>query len=62
MNKQLKMGIKVELEHAKTFKFIKDYYKKNKKFPNNKVIATRISKDHLKESSVYYSKLKKARL
>jgi sulfur relay (sulfurtransferase) DsrC/TusE family protein len=62
MNKQMKMGIKVELEHSKTFKFIKDYYKKNKKFPTNKIIATKISSDHLKEKKNYYTLVKKYKL
>jgi len=29
--KQKQYGIKVELEHKKTFSFIKNYFKKNKK-------------------------------
>jgi sulfur relay (sulfurtransferase) DsrC/TusE family protein len=62
MNKNLSMGIKVEAEHKKTIKFIKGYLKKNKKFPSNNQIFTSIAKDHLKESPVYYFKLKKAKL
>jgi len=51
MNNQLKIGIKVEMEHAHLF-------------PKNlrKYMATKIAKDHLKEDKNYYTKLKKARL
>jgi len=60
MNKELKMGIKVEYdEHGKTVDFIKNYFKKNKKFPNKKIISTHIAKDHLKEDKKYYTKIKK---
>jgi len=59
MSKELKQGIKVELEHKKTFKFIKDYLKKNKKFPSNITISTHIAEDHMKEDKKYYSKIKK---
>lgn len=50
-NKQLKMGKKVEMEHAHLF-------------PKNlrKHMAEKIAKDHLKEDKNYYTKLKKARL
>jgi len=43
--KELKMGIKVEMEHSP-----------------NKIIATKISLDHLAEDSEYYTKLAKAKL
>lgn len=51
MNKQLKMGIKAEMEHAHLF-------------PKNlrKYMAEKIAKDHLKEDKKYYTKLKKAKL
>lgn len=50
-SKQLKIGIKVEMEHAHLF-------------PKNlrKTMAERIAKDHLKEDKNYYTKLKKAKL
>jgi hypothetical protein len=48
--RELKMGIKEELEHKKHFPVkLREYY------------ATEIAKDHLKEDSHYYSKLKKLR-
>ena len=62
MTNQMKMGIAVEKEHKKTINFIKSYVKTHKSFPPNKKIFASIAKDHLKESKVYYSKLKKARL
>lgn len=45
INKELKLGIKIEMEHAHNF-------------PKNlrKAIVTRIAKDHLKEFSHYYTK------
>ena len=48
---QLKQGIKVELEHAHLF-------------PKNlrKYMAEKIAKDHLREDSKYYSKLKRVGL
>jgi len=60
--KQKQYGIKVEMEHKKTFSFIKNYYKKNKKFPSDKLIATNIAVDHLKENKDYYKKIKKYKL
>ena len=59
---QYKMGLRVEKEHKKTVKFIKNYVQKNKKFPSDKQIYISISKDHLKEDKNYYSKLRKAKL
>jgi sulfur relay (sulfurtransferase) DsrC/TusE family protein len=61
MNQQ-KTGIKIESEHKGTLKFIKGYYKKNKRFPSDKKVYASISKDHLKENPKYYSILKKAKL
>jgi hypothetical protein len=51
MNKELKIGIKTEMEHAHLFP-------KNLK----KAMAERIAKDHLKEDKKYYTKLMKAGL
>jgi len=59
---QLKMGIKEEKEHSPTYDFIKQYFKKNKKFPSKKEVYKQIAKDHLKEDKKYYTKLKKAKL
>ncbi len=44
MKKELKIGMKIEMEHAKLF-------------PKNlrKVMATRIATDHIKEYPCYYS-------
>lgn len=55
---QLVMGIEVEKEHADTVQFIRDYYEENGSFPDNDVIFEHIAKDHLKEMSDYYTKLK----
>lgn len=59
---QMKYGIKTEMEHAKTFKFIKNYEDKTGRFPADKVIAKHIAGDHLKEKSNYYSIVKKQKL
>ena len=48
---QLKIGIKVEMEHAHLFP--KDLQRD---------MAKKIAKDHIKEDDKYYSKLKKAKL
>ena len=50
-NSQLKQGIKIELEHAHLF-------------PKNlrKYMVEKIARDHLKEDSKYYSKLKRVGL
>ena len=57
--KQLMMGIRVEREHSKSLNFIKEYYKKHKKFPSKKEMTLKIVQDHLKEDPYYYTKLKK---
>ena len=56
------MGQKIEAEHKNTIKFIRGYVKTHKTFPSNKKIYTSIAKDHIKEHSNYYTKLKKAKL
>jgi len=61
-NKQLKMGVKVESEHVKTYKFINSYLKTHKKMPPKKVVFSHIASDHLKEDRRYYTKLAKAKL
>jgi len=50
--KGIRTGIKVELEHAKTIKKIRD------KNLSLKEAAAEIAKDHLREDSAYYDKLK----
>jgi len=59
MTKQLRMGIKVEREHKGTYKFIKDYFKKHKKFPTQQEVYKRIAKEHIAEDPKYYTKIKK---
>lgn len=59
MNKQVKLGLKIEREHRGTVKFIKSFYNKNKKFPTDTQIFKHIAKDHIKENSTYYTKLSK---
>lgn len=61
-NKQLRIGVKVEGEHARTYRFISKYVKAHNKMPSKKVVFTNIAKDHLRENKAYYTKLKKARL
>jgi len=60
--KQKTYGIKVEMEHKKTFDFIKNYFKKKGRMPSNTEIAGRIASDHLKEDPKYYTKIKKYKL
>jgi sulfur relay (sulfurtransferase) DsrC/TusE family protein len=62
MNKQLKIGQRIESEHKKTVAFIESYYRKHKQLPARSKIFQSIAKDHLKEDPKYYSKLKKAKL
>jgi hypothetical protein len=50
--KGIKTGTKVEMEHAKTIKKIKE------KNLSIKEAATEIAKDHLREDNAYYQKLK----
>lgn len=60
--KQKSYGVKVELEHKKTFDFIKKYYNKKGKMPSNTMIASKIASDHLKENPNYYKIVKKMKL
>jgi len=57
MSTELKKGIKEEMEHKNTIKFIKSYYKKYGKFPTDKMVYKHIAKDHIKEDKKYYTKL-----
>jgi hypothetical protein len=50
---QLRIGKKIEMEHKATADWIKKMCKANK-CPSDSAIATKISKDHLKENSNYY--------
>ena len=59
---ELQKGIKVEREHKRTVKYLKAFYKKNKRFPTNREIYKSIAKDHLMEHKDYYAKLLKAGL
>jgi hypothetical protein len=56
---QLEKGIKVEQEHKSTYNKIKDYYEKNKSFPDEKDVYKWIAEDHIKEISDYYTRLEK---
>ena len=55
MTKELRMGIKVEAEHKGTYKFIKDFYKKNKRFPTQNEVYKKIAKDHLEEDKKWHN-------
>ena len=59
---QINTGIKIEMEHKDTVKFIKSYYKKHKTIPSSSKIYKRIALNHLNEDPKYYSKLKKCKL
>lgn len=55
---ELGKGIKTELEHKKTFAYIRRYgLEHNGEFPSDEQIAKRIAEDHLKEDEDYYTKL-----
>jgi len=56
------MGIKVESEHKDTAKFIRNFFKKNKRLPTNREIYKSIAVDHLEEDKKYYTKLMKCKL
>ena len=56
---QLKIGTKIEMEHKKTFEFIKNYKQKTGRFPSNNMIAQRIAANHLDENKNYYVALVK---
>ena len=62
MNKELRMGAKVEEEHKSTYKYIERTMHETGHIPSFKNLAKSIAKDHLKEDANYYSKLRKARL
>ena len=63
MTTQLSMGIKVESEHRRTLKFLKNYVKKHGRFPPNQIVFKHIANDHIKyEDRKYYTKLRKAKL
>jgi len=59
IKQQLKMGVKIEKEHASTYQFIKDYYKANKDFPPDEEVYKHIAMNHLDEFSNYYTELVK---
>lgn len=54
---ELELGIKIEKEHKKTYDMIKEYYKKNNKFPDERVVFESIAKEHIAEFDNYYSAL-----
>lgn len=56
------MGLDVEEEHLDTYKWLEDYFKKNKKMPNQEDFYKHIVEDHLKEFDDYYTRLMKANL
>lgn len=55
---QMKKAVKIEMEHVKTFEFVKKLCQKNN-CPSNKRIAKQVVKDHLAEDKNYYKKLAK---
>jgi len=62
MVSELQKGIKVEREHKKTIRFLKAFYKKHGRFPDDDEIYKSIAKDHLSEHRDYYKKLMEAKL
>lgn len=59
---QLRIGKKVESEHYRTFKKLKEYQRKTGKCPSKELMYESIAKDHLSEDKAYYKKLRKAGL
>ena len=60
---ELDAGIKVETEHRATYKWMCDFFNKNKKAPDFLQFCMHIAIDHLsKETPKYYERLKKAGL
>jgi len=59
MINQLRMGVNIEKEHKGTYSFIKDFYKKHKRFPSQTEVYKRITKEHIAEDPKYYTKIKK---
>jgi len=49
LKKELNIGRKVELEHADTLEYIKNFYSQNKKFPSKEEVANSIVIDHIKD-------------
>lgn len=49
-----RMGLKIESEHAKTYKMLAQYVKKHKALPSKKVFFGSISGDHIKELGPQY--------
>ena len=62
MNKEIKIGAKVEEEHKGTYKYIERTFKQTGQLPSFKEVSKSIAKDHIKEDPNYYSKLKKCNL
>ena len=57
---ELSQGIRTELEHKKTFAYIRRYTLEHPgEFPSDEQIAKRIAEDHLKEDTDYYTNLSK---
>jgi len=59
---ELQTGIKVEREHRDTYMWLAEFVKKYGTLPPEGDFYKSIVKDHMRESSHYYSLLKKAGL
>ena len=57
MNNELRIGLKVEQEHKRTFEKMQ-----RGQISNLKQFSASIAKDHLHEDKKYYSKLKSCKL
>jgi hypothetical protein len=58
----LKYGTNVEMEHKKTYAYIRNYEEKHGKLPSDTQISRKIALNHLAERKDYYQKLKKYKL
>lgn len=54
---QLKLGIKIESEHKKTYNKIKAYYESRGEMPPPEMVYQWIAEDHLDEFKTYYTAL-----
>lgn len=61
-DRELLDGVKVEEEHRGTYDKVKAYVESTGQMPREQAFFALIAKDHLKERSDYYTKLKEAKL
>jgi len=55
--KELNLGIKIESEHKPTYNYLKEYLRRNKKLPPQKLFFKAIAQNHIDGDKHYYNKL-----